>query len=500
MREPDDHELLGEFTRAGSETAFAKLVERYVNLIYSAAFRFTNNVDHAEEITQAVFIILARKAGNISSRVVLSGWLYQVARLTAANFVKGEIRRQRRQQEAYMQSTLEQSESQEWSTVAPVLDEAMGSLGKTDRDAVVLRYFENKSAAEIGAALRMNEDTARRRVNRAVEKLRRFFVRRNVRLSSDVLTGTISIHAVKAAPSALARTASTAAAAKGAAGSSTLTLVKGALKVMAWTKAKTAIVVGIGVLIAAGATTVSVKKYKAYQAYLAARDSWRVPRITSQMVAEAMPQARILPTQFKLPVYGSITDGRGKWAGVNAQVRVMAQISYSWPPGRIVFSGEEPTNRYDFITTVVQDPAGALRKELKETVGFVGHTETRDTDAFVLRVRNPNAPGLNQHMPGSPMNAIYDTRGRITSKGLRISPMVSSGEWGFTRYLQIYLKMPVVDETGLEGFYDIDFKWKELGQADPDHNEMKQVMLDQLGFELVPTNMPIEMLVVEKVK
>ena len=205
MRELDDHELLGEFARNGSESAFATLVTRYVNLVHSAAFRFTGNSHHAEEITQAVFIILARKAGKLSSRVVLSGWLYQVARLTAANFVKGEIRRQRRQQEAYMQSIAEETESLDWKAVAPLLDEAMGSLGKTDRDAVVLRYFENKSAAEVGAALRMNEETARRRVNRAVEKLRKFFTRCGVVSTGAIIAGAISANSVQVAPVAWRR-------------------------------------------------------------------------------------------------------------------------------------------------------------------------------------------------------------------------------------------------------------------------------------------------------
>ena len=157
MTELDDHELLAEFARTESEAAFAELVSRHVNLVYSAAQRFTGNPHHAEEITQAVFIILARKAGSLSSRVVLSGWLYQTARLTAANFVKGEIRRQQREQEAYMQSTLtdlsrhsEATAGTEniWQRIAPLLDEAMGHLGETDRNAVVLRFFENKTAQE----------------------------------------------------------------------------------------------------------------------------------------------------------------------------------------------------------------------------------------------------------------------------------------------------------------------------------------------------------------
>src|SRR5215469_8730058 len=136
MPEPDDQQLLGEFARANSEAAFAGLVERHVNLVYSTALRFTSKPHAAEEISQAVFIILARKAPGLRRGTVLSGWLYQTARLTAANYVKHEIRRQRREQEAYMQSTLNTPESPAWEEIAPLLDEAMGGLGETDRNAV----------------------------------------------------------------------------------------------------------------------------------------------------------------------------------------------------------------------------------------------------------------------------------------------------------------------------------------------------------------------------
>src|SRR6187551_764075 len=117
MPELDDLELLRAYARDGSETAFATLVTRYLNLVHSAALRFTSNPDHAQEITQAVFIILARKAGSLRSSVVLSGWLYQTARLTAANFLKREARRHNREQEAYMQSTLNQPDTEAWDQI-----------------------------------------------------------------------------------------------------------------------------------------------------------------------------------------------------------------------------------------------------------------------------------------------------------------------------------------------------------------------------------------------
>jgi RNA polymerase sigma factor (sigma-70 family) len=247
MTELNDHELLAEFARSGSEVAFATLTARHVNLVYSAALRFCGNAHHCEEITQAVFIILARKAGKLSPRVVLSGWLYQTARLTAANLVKGEIRRQRREQEAYMQSTLNETGAAAWQQLAPLLDEAMGRLGETDRNAVVLRFFENKTAAEVAAALKLTEAAAHKRVNRALEKLRKIFGKRGVALSATLIAGAVSASSVQAAPAGLAKSVTLVAMTKGVAASgSTLTLIKGALKIMAWTKMKTAIVVGAG--------------------------------------------------------------------------------------------------------------------------------------------------------------------------------------------------------------------------------------------------------------
>jgi RNA polymerase sigma factor (sigma-70 family) len=265
MPEQDDHQLLAEFVREGSESAFSELVRRYVALVYSTALRFSSNPHHAEEITQAVFIILARKAGTLSSRVVLSGWLYQAARLTAANFVKGEIRRARREQEVYMQSTLPTPEPTDWDKIAPLLDQAMGRLGETDRNALVLRFFENRTSAEIGSALRMDEDTARRRVNRALEKLRKIFSAHGVDSTAETIAGAISANSIQVVPAAVATSVTAAAVAKGtAASTSTLTLIKGALKIMAWSQAKTVVVIGIGVVLVAATSTVALKTI-AYQ-------------------------------------------------------------------------------------------------------------------------------------------------------------------------------------------------------------------------------------------
>jgi RNA polymerase sigma factor (sigma-70 family) len=240
-----DMQLLREYAAGNSEEAFATLVSRHVNLVYSAALRYAGNSHQAEEITQAVFVILAKKAGRLNSATVLSGWLYQTARLTASNFIRTENRRQHREQEAHMQSIVNESVPELWKQVGPILDEAMAHLSETDRNAVVLRFFEGKPLKEVGAALGTTDDAAKMRVNRAVEKLRAFFLKRGVTLSSAGLTASICENSVQSAPSGLAASVALGAGKNAVLAGSTLTLSTGALKLMAWSKLNIAIGVAL---------------------------------------------------------------------------------------------------------------------------------------------------------------------------------------------------------------------------------------------------------------
>jgi RNA polymerase sigma factor (sigma-70 family) len=258
MPETDDIELLQQYAREGSESAFAALVARYVNMVYSAALRKTGNPHAAEEITQAVFIILARKAGRLHRRTILSGWLYQTARLTAASFLRNEIRRARREQEAYMESSSNEPEPNDWLHIAPLLEDAMGQLGDADRAAVVLRFFDKKSFQEVGAAFGASENAAKKRVARALEKLRRGLASRGVVSTSAAIASGISAYSTQAAPVGLVKSVTGLAIAKGAAAASTLTLVKGTLKMMTWIKYKMILSVSAGLLITGGAITLTL--------------------------------------------------------------------------------------------------------------------------------------------------------------------------------------------------------------------------------------------------
>src|SRR5580692_4181181 len=234
----DDLNLLREYARCNSEEAFATLVSRYVNLVYSVALRSVRDAHLAEEITQAVFIILARKADKMPQHAVLPGWLCRTARYASANALTIQRRRQHREQEAHMQSTLNEAANEPileetWNQIAPLLDGAMEQLGQKDHDALVLRFFENKTFAEVGATLGASEDAAKMRVNRALEKLRKFFTKRGVSSTTAIIAGTISANSVQAAPVALAKSVTAVAIVKGSiAAASTITLVKGTMKMM----------------------------------------------------------------------------------------------------------------------------------------------------------------------------------------------------------------------------------------------------------------------------
>src|ERR1039457_4939205 len=245
----DDMALVREYARGNSEEAFATLVSRHINLVYSVALRQVRDPHLAEEITQAAFIILARKAKSLSPRTILAGWLCRAARYASADALKIQRRRQFHEQEFQMQSTFNESECDAWVQLAPHLDEALNTLAEKEHNAVVLRFFEGKELKEVGAAMGTGEDAARMRVNRSVEKLRRFFTKRGITLSAATIAGAVSSYSVQASPVSLAKSVTVLAIAKGAAASgSVLTLAKGTLKMMAWMKCKRGVVGTFGLI------------------------------------------------------------------------------------------------------------------------------------------------------------------------------------------------------------------------------------------------------------
>ena len=490
MRECADSELLRQYVCEDSEPAFAVLVERNLNLVYSAALRKTGNPEAAKEVAQAVFIILARKAHRLREGVLLSGWLYQAARLTAENLLRADRRRVRREQEAFMQSPAMGGESEAWPEIRSLLEDAMGTLGANDRNAILLRFFEGKSFQEIGTALQSSENAAKKRVAHALEKLHRYFSRRGISSPTVMLAGAISANSVSAVPAALAQSVSAVALAQGAlSGSSTLTLIKGVLKMMAWAKAKTAIGVGVGILLAAGTATITVERLRAQETY-----AWQVPQADFETLHRTPPQVVIVPSRFRES--GGAVGENDRVLGICQPLDSVAMSAYGTRKLRTVVEGELPKGTFDFIANL---PGGASRKalqaELKRKFGIVGRLEKRETDILVLKSKATAAPGLQPGTHQPPDNtpgmtiAITIGPGQIKAYDQPIGVLISE--------LENLTHLPVVDRSGLTHSYDITLHWDESDRADANLEGLKQALADQLGLELVPGRETIDMLVVK---
>ncbi len=257
MQVMDDIVLLREYATRSSDEAFATLVSRYVDLVYSAALRQMIAPHLAEEVTQAVFIILAQKAGTIHQNTILSGWFFKTTRFVCLAHKRAASRRNQYETEAHLETELQRAEPDPaWENLSPLLDEALAQLSERDRQAVLLRFFQNRSLAEVGGALGAGEDSARMRIKRALEKLRRFFLKRGVVLPAATIGALVSVNSVHAAPVTLTKSISIVAMTKGVAiGGSTITLVNQAIKLMTWTKIKITVVAALVVILAVGGGT-----------------------------------------------------------------------------------------------------------------------------------------------------------------------------------------------------------------------------------------------------
>ncbi len=225
----EDAELLRRFAETHAEDAFACLVQRHLGLVFHTALRRTNGDAHrAQDIAQQVFTELARDARTVSNHPVLSGWLYVTTRHLAANAMRAEHRRKQREEVAHRLQDPPPTAPSAWDQLRPELDAVMEELSAPDRDAVLLRFFEDQSYAHIGAALDVSEDAARMRVDRALDKLRGLLAHRGIESTAAALGAALVGHAAGAAPAGLATTVTGAAlgsltvAAAGAATTGTL--------------------------------------------------------------------------------------------------------------------------------------------------------------------------------------------------------------------------------------------------------------------------------------
>jgi RNA polymerase sigma factor (sigma-70 family) len=254
----DPNELLKAYAENGSEEAFRELVARYFGLVYSTALRLLAGDTHrAEDVAQTVFADLARNATRISPRVMLGGWLHQRAFNVATTLLRGERRRQAREQEAAEMNALDDHSGANLARIAPLLDEAITQLKPEDQAAIIVRFFEHRDLRSLGEALGTNEDAAQKRVSRALEKLRVLLVHKGVTLSAAALGSALATDALTAAPVALAGSVAGAAMASAAAGGvSTITL----LKALIMSKLNSTV---LGAVLVIGMGAVIVQQYNA---------------------------------------------------------------------------------------------------------------------------------------------------------------------------------------------------------------------------------------------
>ncbi len=217
----DDAELLLRYARENSEPAFAELVRRHLGLVYHAALRQVGGDAHlAQDVAQTVFTDLARKAAALARRPVLVGWLYTSTHYSATQVVRSERRRRTREQAAHTMTEIltDPAPTADWERLRPVIDDALHALNARDREAVLLRYFEGRPFADIGARISASEDAARVRVDRALEKMRIELARRGVTSTTAALGLVLAGQTAAAAPVGLAATVTGAALASAAGG------------------------------------------------------------------------------------------------------------------------------------------------------------------------------------------------------------------------------------------------------------------------------------------
>jgi len=239
----ETQQLLNHYVKDGSEEAFGELVKRYIDLVYSSAVRLVNGDTHlAEDVTQTVFLDLARLARTLSPNVMLGGWLHRHTCFVASKTLRAQRRRQLREQYAVEMNSINQQSEAEYASAAPLLDDAINQLGAEDRTAILARFFEQRDFRVVGEALGSTEEAARKRVNRALEKLHLLLKQRGVTLSVAALGSVLATEAVTAAPAGLAAgVAASAVAGADFTNATSLTI----LKVMGMTKLKTAIAAAI---------------------------------------------------------------------------------------------------------------------------------------------------------------------------------------------------------------------------------------------------------------
>jgi len=407
----DDWQLLRRFVEQNSQEAFAALTARYLNLVYSVCRRDLGDAETAEDVTQAVFLILARKAPSLRRGVVLSGWLFQTARFAAKNARVQAQRRAAYEQKAAeaMQQQSEEGEDAAWAEIEPQLNRSLAALRDGERECVLLRFFQDLSFAEAGAALGLSEEAARKRVTRALEKMRRFLGKEGVIVPGAALAALLPVHAVKAAPAhVVAATDLTTAALPGPL-SAYLEGVLHAMKIAkmkAMAGAVSLLLIGLGGISFMGTTLAAKPAHKTVLTKTAGLvPSTKTIKPVVERPASIDPQARRLLDQMAAAYQGlSSYSGETTFLVANGAAGVQALRRHELEPQVKVAIAFDRPNRV----------AVRVKGDSNYVYGGDGRTETtavsNGTDYYETRPSPPQAEDHYLHSP-VPTNAISQALG-----------------------------------------------------------------------------------------
>ena len=325
-----DNELLREYADQGDEAAFAEVVRRHTDLVYSVALRIVRDTALAQDVTQTVFTKLARVAGALGRYPTPIGWLHTTTRHTAINAVRAEARRRAREHEAFTMQNISAMPDAHWEQLRPILDEAVGQLRERDRQAVLLRFFNGLSHQEVGAVLGLTENSAQKCVDRALEKLRAQFARRGVTVSAALLATAMSANSVQAAPVGLA--ADIAKTSMMSAGSG---LSIGSALLLAFymsTKIKTVVTVVVIAVILSGGTwwfnrsAEPVSKQIAQRTQISTPAKADIPKLTTTVAQVEQPKLPPATPQSETEPVADIAKNAASQAELNADFADIARL------------------------------------------------------------------------------------------------------------------------------------------------------------------------------
>ncbi len=331
---PDDAQLLRRYAEEKSEAAFAELVRRHLDLVHSAALRLVGGDAHrAQDVTQIVFHVLARKAPKLIRHPVLAGWLYTATHHAATKVVRAEWRRHVREQGAHAMNELlaAAAPATDWDHVRPVLDTAMRELNDRDREAVLLRFFERRTFADIGGALGLTEDAARMRVERALDKLHALLSRRGVTSTAAALSAVLSTEAVSAAPAGMMAVVCNAAMVQTAVTGGGVTA--GLLTFMSTTKFGAIVAVAFAILAAGTATREALASREARASLEAAQANYAAQNARLRGLEQQVQVAEQSRAQLEQTVAEARTAQAAEVKRAAESVRVTAQGAKGYVPG-----------------------------------------------------------------------------------------------------------------------------------------------------------------------